>query len=80
MALTIYSGEPICQYMASTGEPILFVNGRADIPKHLEEELTKVAKEVGSPFSLVSRGLEVDTSIAEEIKQSAVAALTKVGK
>jgi hypothetical protein len=72
--LLVYSREPICQYMASTGESVLFSAGAAEVPEHLAAEVKRVAEDPSSPFSLEKPSEGIDTSIAEQNKQAAVAA------
>lgn len=72
--LLVYSREPICQYMASTGESVLFSAGMAEVPEHLAAEVKKVVDAGGSAFSLEKPAEGKDDSIAEQNKQTAMAA------
>ena len=72
--LLVYSREPICQYMASTGESVLFAAGMAEVPEHLAAEVKRVIEAGSSPFSLEKPAEGKDDSIAEQNKQAAIAA------
>ncbi len=72
--LLVYSREPICQYMAATGESVLFAAGMAEVPEHLAAEVKRVAEDPSSPFSLEKPAEGIDSSISEANKATAAAA------